>query len=80
MSLKVKPVLNTPHLWKLTTADGFWVGTVDMRGDVRSQIDTPHAHLDFDRQAWTAISIRQQGIDWVESRWAETVRRWASEL
>lgn len=80
MELRCTKILGEPKLFRVSTADGFEVGTIDLRGSHANQIDRPHATFAIDRTIWRDVADRPDGLAWLTGLWAERVRKWHRNL
>lgn len=70
-----------PKLFSVETADGFIVGSIDLRGSLANQIDRPHATFHVGpKKEWRDVVDRPDGLAWLTGLWATRVRHWHSKL
>lgn len=81
MELICKKILGEPKLFSVTTADGFNVGTIDLRGSHANQVDRPHATFKVGpKEQWKYVVDRPDAVAWLTGLWATRVRQWHAKL
>lgn len=81
MELICTKILGDSKLLSVTTADGFLVGVIDLRGGYSRPIDRPHATFKVGpREQWRNIADKADGLAWLTGLWATRVREWHAKL